>query len=366
MSLETIWGNRQIPFLIKTKSSGSESWPAISIIIPARNEERHIEQALQSVLTLDYPNYEILILNDRSTDQTEFILQRIAIRYPALHVHPIRELPLGWLGKNHALYVGSQKATGDYLLFADADVVMETSVLRRAIRLIQSGSWDHLAVIPEMITKNRALQIYITQFMLFFSFFYKPWQAQNPKSNRFMGIGAFNLIKRSTYFSMGSHQAIAMRPDDDLMLGKLVKKKGYRQCVAFGRDLLWVEWYHSFPEMIQGLMKNTFAALDYSISKVILASIAAALFFIFPLAGFFVPLMAIKLLAFLTILLYLGVYADSARFYHYNPFYGWTIPLASILGLYIMWRATFLTLWNRGISWRNTPYALSELKANKI
>src|SRR3954452_1043165 len=124
--------------------------PRVSIIIPARNEERNLEEALRSVLALDYDDLEIDVADDRSTDRTGEILDRMAAANPRLRVVHIRELPSGWLGKNHALELGGRKATGDYLLFTDADIVMEPTALRRAVGAMERDGIDHLAVSPEI------------------------------------------------------------------------------------------------------------------------------------------------------------------------------------------------------------------------
>src|SRR6185295_10642022 len=144
-----IWrGTRSIRFLADQPPL-SGPLPRVSIVIPARNEERHVEEALQSVLALDYENLEIDVVDDRSTDHTGEILDRMAAANPRLRVVHIRELPPSWLGKNHALELGGRKAAGDYLLFTDADIVMEPTALRRAVGVMEAGGIDHLTVAPE-------------------------------------------------------------------------------------------------------------------------------------------------------------------------------------------------------------------------
>src|SRR3569832_996684 len=124
--------------------------PRVSIVIPARNEERNLEEALRSILALDYDNLEIDVVDDRSTDRTGEILDRMAAAEPRLRIVHVRELPPGWLGKNHALWLGAEKATGEYLLFTDADIVMDPSTLRRAVGLMLSDGLDHLPASPEI------------------------------------------------------------------------------------------------------------------------------------------------------------------------------------------------------------------------
>jgi glycosyltransferase involved in cell wall biosynthesis len=116
--------------------------PLLSIIVPARNEEKHIEAALQSLLNQDYRKMEILVVDDRSSDGTAVILDRMAQVHNRLRVFHIEELPEGWLGKNHALHYGARHASGEFLLFADADVVMHPSTVSRAIRYMVWFWWE--------------------------------------------------------------------------------------------------------------------------------------------------------------------------------------------------------------------------------
>src|SRR5262245_58393739 len=127
------WGGLITKRLAAVQVPELEHWPTVSLIAPARNEERHIEQAVRSLVPIDYPGLEITIVNDRSTDRTGEILSRLATEFPQLNVVHLEELPAGWLGKNHALQLGADRSQGEWLLFTDADVIFEPTALRRAI-----------------------------------------------------------------------------------------------------------------------------------------------------------------------------------------------------------------------------------------
>ena len=122
--------------------------PTVSVVIPARNEERNLKQALESVLALDYPDLEIIVVNDRSTDRTGAILEKLAKQDPRLTVLPIERLPSGWLGKPHALHRGAQQAQGEFILFPDADIVFQPFALKKAMAYVQANRFDHVTVIP--------------------------------------------------------------------------------------------------------------------------------------------------------------------------------------------------------------------------
>ncbi len=206
-----------------------DAFPLVSIIIPARNEERNLREALQSVLTQDYPNREIIVVDDRSTDRTGAILEEMTARQSGLKLLRVTRLPQGWLGKNHALHLGAAEARGEYLLFTDADVVMAPSALARAVGYMRKEGLDQLAVGPVVTMRGQVLNCFAGAFMVFFTLYARPWKVRDPKSSSHIGIGAFNLVRSEAYRAVGGHEAIAMRPDDDMKLGKLIKKKGFLQ-----------------------------------------------------------------------------------------------------------------------------------------
>jgi cellulose synthase/poly-beta-1,6-N-acetylglucosamine synthase-like glycosyltransferase len=364
-AFEILRGNRSIRFLRDLPPLASPL-PRVSIVIPARNEERNLEEALRSVLALDYGNLEIEVVEDRSTDRTGEILERMAAAEPRLRVVRVRELPPGWLGKNHALWLGAEKATGEFLLFTDADVVMEPSALRRAVGAMVADGLDHLTATPEIERPSALFEMFIGAFSLFFALFTRPWKVKDPKSPHHVGIGAFNLVRASAYRAVGGHRTIAMRPDDDLKLGKILKKGGFRQELAFGQGMLRVEWYASVRELIQGLMKNAFSGVDYRVSVVVFSTVFQLTLLVWPFLAIFVTSGPTRWLNLASVLALVALCWINAPLAGVRRWHGVGFPLATLLFLYIVWRATVLTLWNDGIDWRGTHYPLAELKANKV
>jgi cellulose synthase/poly-beta-1,6-N-acetylglucosamine synthase-like glycosyltransferase len=364
-AFEILRGNRSIRFLRDLPPLASPL-PRVSIVIPARNEERNLEEALRSVLALDYDNLEIEVVEDRSTDRTGEILERMAAADPRLRVVRVRELPAGWLGKNHALWLGAGKATGEFLLFTDADVVMAPSILRRAVGAMVADGLDHLTASPEIDRPSALFEMFIGAFSLFFALFTRPWKVKDPKSPHHVGIGAFNLVRASAYRAVGGHRTIAMRPDDDLKLGKILKAGGCRQEFAFGQGMLRVEWYASVRELIQGLMKNAFSGVDYRVSVVVRATVIQLALLVWPFLAIFVTHGATRWLNLASVLVLVALCWINAPLAGVRRWHGAGFPVATLLFLYIVWRATVMTLWNDGIDWRGTHYPLAELKANKI
>ncbi|HEY5512071.1 MAG TPA: glycosyltransferase family A protein, partial [Geomonas sp.] len=247
--------------------------PKVTLVVAARNEERNIAEALRSLLCLDYPDYELLVVNDRSEDTTGAILEELSADQPRLRVIQVSELPAGWLGKNHALWVGARAAAGELLLFSDADIVMEPTVLSRAVTFLLDQGVDHLAVTPVLRMPTLFLDMFGASFILFFCMFSRPWKARDPRSRFHIGIGAFNLVRTAAYWKAGGHRRIALRPDDDMKLGKILKLDGFRQESAYGGGLLTVEWYATLGELIRGLEKNAFAGVDYRLTLVLLGAL---------------------------------------------------------------------------------------------
>ncbi|MFO0870217.1 MAG: glycosyltransferase family 2 protein [Pirellulales bacterium] len=341
-------------------------WPLVSVIAPARNEEKNIEAAVRSLLQIDYQPLQLTMINDRSTDATGAILDRLAAEFPQLNVVHLTELPAGWLGKNHALQLGADRSRGEWLLFTDADIVFEPTTLRRAIEYVEQEELDMLAAFPEARMPGWLLRAFVMTFSLMFIIFTRPWSVRNPRSSAHCGVGAFNLVRASAYHRADGHRPLAMRPDDDLKLGKSIKAHGGRCDVVEGFQLLHVEWYGSVRELIVGLEKNSFAALEYNIPAVVLSTMTLLLVGVWPFVAVFVT-------QGVTAAMYAGAAGlqlllawRAARHIGSSHFLALAYPLTILLFVYIQWRSLLLTLRQGGIRWRDTFYSLAELKANRV
>ena len=190
------WGGLNIPRVSDAPPTLPEGAPRVSVVVAARDEERHLEPALRAWLALDYPDYELIVVDDRSTDRTREILEAIGARDPRLHVARIDKLPDDWLGKNHALHVGAQAASGALLLFTDADVILELDALSRAVRLMRAERADHLAVAPDMVAPTWPLALTVNYFMMWFLLWLRPWRARDSRSRAFIGIDGWQLVRQ--------------------------------------------------------------------------------------------------------------------------------------------------------------------------
>lgn len=362
--LDFAWGGRRLRRL-EAVSPGTR-FPRLSVVVPARNEARGIEAALRSLLGLDYPELEIIALDDRSTDGTGSILDRLARDDCRLRVTHIETLPDGWLGKNHAMAVGAGEATGVYLLFTDADVVFEPSTLRRAVTLMEQERIDHLAALPDVRVPGVALNAFVAAFGIFFLLYSRPWKARDPKSRHHIGIGAFNLVRADVYRAIGTHQAIAMRPDDDMKLGKLVKKHGFQQEAVTARNLMAVEWYSSLGGAVHGLMKNAFAGVGYSLTAVVLSTAAILTLYVWPFLGIVATSGLARLFNLLSVSILVLIFAIISGDRPGRTAYVLAFPLAALLFTYVVWRSALLAVVRGRVEWRGTEYSLSKMRANRV
>jgi glycosyltransferase involved in cell wall biosynthesis len=374
----------------------------VAIIVPARNEEGAIEQALCRLLALDYENYQVIAVDDRSTDRTGEIMDAIARESPEklkiIHVH---ELPSGWMGKTHAMWTAAKHADDrrqvgvpdvspsfakeenhalphvspplrhvggkpDWLLFTDADVMFRPDALRRAIAYTEAENADHVVLFPKIIMKRASEKMMIAFFQLLFVFGHRPWKVADPKAKDHMGVGAFNLVRRSAYEAVGTYERLRMEVVDDMKLGKVIKNAGFRQHVVFGDDLIEIRWARGARGVVDNLTKNFFAVMSFQTWRALLACAGMAFLNILPFVGVLiapgwsrVPY-GIALVSLFC--LYSGIWQQA----EIHPWYFFLHPVSTTLFIYTMLRSTFLTLWNGGVEWRGTTYPLAELRKGLV
>ncbi len=354
------------PLSEESPSGTSSGYPTLSVIVPARDEERKLEGALRTVLGQDYPDLEVILVNDRSTDGTGRIMERLAAGRENVAVIHIEDLPEGWLGKNHAIHTGVQRACGDWLLLTDADVRFHPATFRKAVAHAGTRGLDHLTLIPELRLSGYWLRSFVAFFYTAFLVLRSYYKANVPSSKTGVGIGAFNLIWRGAYQKTGGYEALANRPDDDLTLGDRVKKLGMRQELALGHGFIEVEWYSSLNELFQGVEKNAFAALGYSLPRTFGWIATALAVMVWPFVAIFVSPKK-------TAALYLSaVSAQITAFVVCNRFLGWRVifhalgyPVCALLFIYALARSSLLAVARGGVYWRGTFYPLSLLERGR-
>jgi glycosyltransferase involved in cell wall biosynthesis len=371
MALEWFRGVRRVPVLRETREDLEplDGYPSVSVVVPARNEGETVEAALRSVLYQDYPGtLEVVAVDDRSTDDTGEVLEGLASERPeVMRVIRVEALPDGWLGKNHALYLGAGEAVGEWLLFIDADVRFSPGCLEGAVNYAVREGLDHLTLAPEIVSRGVALKSLVAAFAFIFEATQRPWRAADPHAPEAVGVGAFNLLRREAYLRAGTHRAIRARPDDDMRLGRLVKRAGFRQAVAYGTGSVSVEWHRTFRGAVRGLEKSMFPGMDYRLSTALLASLALFLTNVLPFAGVFLARRSLTRLLFgVDVGLVLAMYAYGTRRSRsgISPLYALLHPFGVSAFIYAMLRSAYTTLADGGIEWRGTRYPLDLLREN--
>jgi len=363
-TLETALGMRRMTVLDDVPLLQRENVPKVSVIIPACNEAATIEPALKSILAMDYADLEVIAVNDRSVDRTGAILEEMQKQYPGLQIYDISELPEGWLGKNHALQHGAEQARGEYFLFTDADIIMEKSSLARAMNHMLENRLDHMSMFFKNIAPGGLLNALILEAGGGLMLLLKPWKAKDPNSKRYMGVGAFNLVKSMVYKAIDGHKTIAMHPIDDVMLGKMIKQIGFSQDCLLGHNFIQAEWYVTVREFINGLMKNTFAFCNYNMANVLFGVLVVVIMNILPLLAVFLTSGITRGLFGTAVIVRILSFANGFSKTGINPWYSAWALVTSYIYIYIALKAAITTKINRGIIWRGTYYSLDELKAN--
>jgi glycosyltransferase involved in cell wall biosynthesis len=360
------YGALHLPWIKDFARAEDADCPSVSLVFAARDEEEKLPAALATLAAIDYPRLEIVAVDDRSRDSTGRILDEFAGRHRRLHVVHVNGLPPGWLGKPHALQKAYENATGDWLLFTDADVRFAPDVLRRAITLVKQCDLDHLTLFGDVEMVGFWEKALITFFGLAFHIATDPYRVSNPHSRAYVGVGAFQLIKRSAYEACGTHSRLAMEVVDDMKLGKLVKQSGFRTCVGIAQDAVVVRWHAGLGNLIRGVTKNFFAGLGYRLSFVIFAISGMLLMNVAPFVGVIFGHGWVRVLAGIAVVIALGFHVGVDVVMRVSPLYALTHPLGAILFSYMLLRSTVVTLWHGGVTWRGTFYPLEKLKRGVV
>jgi glycosyltransferase involved in cell wall biosynthesis len=345
------------------------SEPRVSIIVPARNEGEHIRETLRHLLALDYSNYEIIAVNDRSTDNTGQAMDQVAASAPTngvLKIVHISDLPSGWMGKTHAMWIASQQSTGEWLLFTDADVLFKLDSLRRAVAYAEAERADHLVLFPRMIMKRPSEKMMIAFFQVLFVFGHRPWKVADPKARDHMGVGAFNMVRRPVYESVGTYRALRMEVLDDMKLGKVIKNAGFAQRNVYGEDLISLRWAKGAFGVVNNLTKNFFAVLSFQWWRTIITIIGLGFLNLGPFLGIFLAHGWARIPYGVALVSLFAVYYGMSFRSPIPPYYFFLHPVSTSLFMYILLRSMVHALWNDGIVWRGTKYPLEELRKGMV
>lgn len=334
------------------------NWPTLSIVIPARDEGAHVRDALRAKLSDGYPALQVVLVDDRSTDDTG--AQALALNDARLTVTRVEALPEGWLGKVNALQQGLQVAHGEWILFSDADVHLAPGTLSRLISWAEAEGVDSIAAVPQIIAGGPVINVALSTFFHFIVTLPRLWLVERPDSRVAVGMGAFNLFRRSALERSAGLRWLKMEIADDAALGMLLKHAGARQRAVIAQEAVSLEFYPSYQAMARALEKNG------AMAPAPLILLGLALMLIFEL-GYVGALFSVdpraQLLGFVTWLLAACTQLGIGRWLRL-PRWPAAMPGLGMLPLAVAISRSALLAWKRGgVKWRGTFYPTHLVRA---
>lgn len=337
-------------------------WPRVSLVIAAKDEAHTVERAVRSWLAIDYPDLEVIFVDDRSEDGTGDIARSVAAADPRVTVIRVDELPAGWLGKVNALARGAERATGAWLLMSDGDTRVAPEALRRAVAYAERERLDMLALVPEYDTRNVLVTVFWTVFLRVLVTVLAPRAIRDPRSRIAMGSGAFNLVRRSAFERTQGFQWLKLDTADDLALGMLIKRSGGRLEALDGRGLASVEIYRDVGDLVRGVEKNggTTAAHPWRFTLGVLVFLALDYS---PFAALALGPAWLRALGAVALVVATGVNFAALRRNTGRGLPALAWPLGTAFLAFATLRATWLVRLRGGVLWRGTFYPLDQIEA---
>ncbi len=342
-------------------------WPRVSLVLTARNEADTIERGVRSRMAEDYPDLEIIVVDDRSEDRTGVIAERLAAEDRRITVVHVADLPAGWLGKLNALHQGTARATGEWLLFSDADVLFSDSAVRRAVAFCETNRLDHLAVLPELLPRSLMLDAVLAVFVRTLLVAGRVWKIRDPRSAAALGSGSFNLVRRAAFDRTPGFGAIKMNQGDDVALGVLLKRHGARGAVANGIGTVRVVFYETLRAAAVGSERPVFTDLGgFSLPRLLGVGLVLLLLELSPFATFIpVGLTWLPWAGVPFCLLALGTSCVAARWWNRPLLPSLLHPVGAAVQAWFVVRAGILGHRRGGVYWRGTFYPTAELRKYK-
>ena len=357
----------RLRFLGDLEPPEPEEWPRLSVLVPARNEEARLETALTSLRDQDYPNLEIVVVDDRSTDRTGEIIDDMAAQDPRIRAVHVDELPDGWLGKMHALERAADRATGDWFLLTDADVEYAPGALRRSVSYALSEDADQLCCVPHIRASSFFHEVCLDAFLVGMLGLTNVKKIEDPARDGFLGVGAFNLVRRDTFERAGGFEALRMEVADDVGLGYIIDQVDGRSRVALAPSLMQLTWYDSLGDQIRGVEKNAFGAIaQYSYLRLLFAMALAVVVTTGPFVAVALPSLGLWPAGLAIILCNPIIQIISAERFRRSigPFLA--LPFGQVISLFALVRSAWKCWRQGGITWRGTLYSVEELRSRQI
>ena len=363
------------PYLDKFENS-SNQFPKVSIILPARNEEKFIGKCLESFVNQDYTNYEIMAIDDSSDDKTWEIIEKYAKKSDKVVPIKAATKPDGWMGKNWACMEGFKRASGDLLLFTDADTTYSKKVLSLAVAHLLSEKLDVLTVIPRLLCLDNITKITLPMLSTFLHSRYSALNVNNPKKGIGYFFGSFYIIKKEIYEKIGTHEKVKHEIIEDGALGKITKESGFRLKMVRGEHLLDAVYSRSSQEMWNGL-ERLMVPLYHQNKSYAVGVFFAVLFILFIPIPFliysiiflensisFIPLLASAILSTSTI--FIAAFMETKMGLNLNSVFGLFAPLGGLIVTCGFLSGILQANKSSAVSWRGRKYSVKEFSQNYL
>jgi hypothetical protein len=363
-----VLARRSAPQVADLSPDSPDPWPSLSVVVATRDEGRRLVDALSSMRRSDYPELEIVIVDDRSTDDTPAVLAELAGLDPRVVPVRVDELPARWLGKVHALARGLEHAHGEWVLFTDADVHLAPDTLRRAIGHCERRGLDHFAVLPEVVPAGLVVDAAVWSFMrLVVSMGAHRRAIEDPHSRASAGVGAFNLFRRRALAASPGLERLRMEVLDDAALGQLLKRAGARSSLAFGAGQVRIQIYDSLRDLLRATDRAGIAALGrFRVGRLIGAALLLGLVELGPLIGAcLAPAPWILALGGFGMAMAMAATYGTSRALGPGSWHALLVPLGSAVMTFAYLRSAWVTVARGGMVWRDTVYRLDELEAGR-
>ena len=348
------------------------AWPAVTIVVPARNEAAMLPRTIPTMCEQDYAGLRVVVVDDQSDDASPDILTELAGRYPNLTVVRAADRPAGWVGKTWAVAQGVEHvpAASELLLFTDADIEYHPQAVRQAVRLLAHGPYDLVSLFPQLIFSCTSERIGLTGLVTVLALGYPAGVVNNPKSKQALAAGGFILVRRGAYESVGGHAAVKGQVIEDIHLARVLKSAGHHLHIRLTHDLITTRMYEDFGDLWEGLSKNAYAGVDHRPGKFVLGSIFALLVAVLPPLYLVATLTAalltypttpprlwaiVALSALINLLMY-GIHRRTVRHFRLPAWHAWLMPVS--LGFYqvIAVHSVYQHLFKGGAAWKGRRY----------
>lgn len=360
---------RDTPYL-KEFAKKPHSNPKVSVILPARNEEEFLAKCLDTLVDQDYPNYEIIVIDDSSQDNTRKIIERYASKYSQIIPVFAKPKPDGWMGKNWACVEGFKKSSGDLLLFTDADTKHAKNVITLAVGHVEANNLEALTLIPRMITLDFWTNITLPMISTFLHTRFSAIRVNDPSKKTGYFFGSFFIINKKTYQKVGTHEGVKQEIIEDGALGKKVKENGHRMKMVRGENLVGAIWARD-KSTLWNALKRLMIPLTLQSQKIatgIFFAVVFLLFIPFPvfvLSSFFVSegqsyasLFLSSMIA--SVLIYLGGIIEVKKGLDLKSIYAIFSPLGSLVVVLAFLTGLIQAKKDLAISWRGRSYSMKD------